>query len=304
MRWTVEDIPSQQGRIALVTGANIGLGLETVRALASKGCTVLMACRSRSKAQQARAALLDEGLTGLDLLDLDLADLDSVDSAANTVRERYGQLDLLINNAGVMAPPYQRSRQGHELQFAVNHLGHMALTQALLPLLKDGSRVVTVSSGVQFFGKIRWNDLSWQEGYSRFGAYSQSKLANVMFAFELDARLKQSNSSVQSLAAHPGMAKTNLQRSNLTPTSNWSERLAVRVMDPLHQSAAMGALPQLHAATAPTAKGGEQYGPDQLGGLRGHPTLSRVASAALDTEERQRLWTISENLISGTAAVG
>ena len=303
MRWTFDDIPSQAGRIALVTGANIGLGLETVRALASKGATVLMACRSRGRAEQARDSLLEEGLTGLDLLDLDLADLNSVASAADVVRERYGQLDLLINNAGVMAPPYTRSAQGHELQFAVNHLGHMALTTALLPLLRENGRVVTVTSGMQHFGKIRWHDLAWQERYDRFGAYSQSKLANVMFALELDVRLRESNSSVQSLAAHPGMARTNLQRSNLTPNSPWVERLALRVMDPLLQSAAMGALPQLHAATAPVAKGGEHYGPDQLGGLRGHPTLSRVAPAAVDPDARRQLWSVCEDLISGSTTV-
>ena len=297
MGWTVADIPSQEGRIALVTGANIGLGLETVRALAMKGATVLMACRSRSKAEAARSTLLEEGLTGLDLIDLDLADLDSVTMAADTVRQRYGQLDMLINNAGVMAPPYQRSRQGHELQFAVNHLGHMALTQELLPLLKQNGRVVTVTSGAQYFGRIRWHDLAWRETYSRFGAYSQSKLANVMFALELDARLKRSGSGISSMAAHPGMARTNLQRSNLTAESNQLEHLAVKLFDPLLQSASMGALPQLHAATASSAASGDHFGPDRLGGLRGHPTRCRVAPAALDSNQRERLWSVSEELI-------
>ena len=297
MGWTVDDIPSQEGRIALVTGANIGLGFETVRALATKGATVLMACRSRSKAEAARSTLLEQGLTGLDLIDLDLADLDDVASAADLVKRRYGQLDLLINNAGVMAPPYQRSRQGHELQFAVNHLGHMALTQALLPLLNQNGRVVTVTSGAQYFGRIRWHDLAWQERYDRFGAYSQSKLANVMFALELDARLKRSGSGISSVAAHPGMARTNLQRSNLTAKSNQLEHLAVKLFDPLLQSASMGALPQLHAATANSAASGDHFGPDRLGGLRGHPTRCRVAPAARDSSQRQRLWSVSEELI-------
>lgn len=304
MGWTVDDIPSQEGRIALVTGANIGLGLESVRALAAKGATVLMGCRSRSKAEAARSSLLEEGLTGLDLLDLDLADLNSVATAAETVQQRYGQLDLLINNAGVMAPPYQRSRQGHELQFAVNHLGHMALTQALLPLIRQNGRVVTVTSGAQYFGRIRWHDLAWQERYDRFGAYSQSKLANVMFALELDARLQQSGRGISSLAAHPGMARTNLQRSNLTPQSNQLEHLAVKLFDPLLQSAAMGALPQLHAATASSASSGDHYGPDQLGGLRGHPTRCRVAPAALDPKQRQRLWSVSEELLEAGRGLG
>ena len=303
MGWTAADIPSQEGRIALVTGANIGLGFETVRALAARGATVLMACRSRSKAEKARSALLEEGLTGLDLIDLDLADLDAVVSAAETVQQRYGQLDLLINNAGVMAPPYQRSRQGHELQFAVNHLGHMALTQALLPLMKRDARVVTVTSGAQYFGRIRWNDLSWQERYDRFGAYSQSKLANVMFALELDARLKRSGSGISSLAAHPGMARTNLQRSNLTAESNQLEHLAVKLFDPLLQSASMGALPQLHAATASSVAGGEHFGPDRLGGLRGYPTRCRVAPAARDPQQRQRLWSVSEDLIQAGSGI-
>lgn len=302
MGWTTDAIPSLDGRLALVTGANIGLGLETVRALASKGATVVMACRSSSKANAARSKLLDEGLNGLDLVDLDLADLDSVDAAAEVVRQRYGQLDLLVNNAGVMAPPYRRSRQGHELQFAVNHLGHMALTLSLLPLLQKrcGARVVTVTSGAQYFGRIRWDDLAWEQRYDRFGAYSQSKLANVMFALELDDRMRKQGKDVLSLAAHPGMARTNLQRSNLTEQSSRLEHFAVRALDPLLQSAAMGALPQLHAATANTAQGGEHYGPDQLGGLRGYPRRCRVAAAALDPDERQRLWQVSESLINRT----
>lgn len=303
MEWSADDIPSQEGRIALVTGANIGLGLETVRALASKGATVLMACRSRARAEAARATLLEDGLDNLELLDLDLADLRSVSTAADTVKRRYGALDLLINNAGVMAPPYKKSRQGHELQFAVNHLGHMALTEAVLPILRDNARVVTVTSGAQYFGRIRWQDLAWEQRYDRFGAYSQSKLANVMFALELDARLQREHRSVRSLAAHPGMARTNLQRSNLTPTSNRWERLAVGLMDPMLQSASMGALPQLHAATAATAAGGEHYGPNRFGGLRGHPTRCRVAPAALDSSQRQQLWDISTALIRTSETV-
>ena len=172
MGWTVDDIPSQEGRIAVVTGANIGLGLETTRALAQKGATVVMACRSRSRGEAARRQLLDEGLTGLDLLEMDLADLRSVDRAIDVLKTQYGHLDLLINNAGVMAPPRQLSPQGHELQFAVNHLGHMALTQGLLPLMaaQTDARVVTVTSGAQYFGTIRWDDLRWAQGHNRYGA--------------------------------------------------------------------------------------------------------------------------------------
>ena len=304
MGWRAEDIPSQDGRIALVTGANIGLGLETVRALAQRGATVLMACRSRRKGESARMGLIKEGLNGLDLLDLDLADLNSVATAAETVKSRYGQLDLLINNAGVMAPPRQTSAQGHELQFAVNHLGHMALTTQLLPLLEaqPEARVVTVTSGVQYFGQIRWDDPNWQESYNRYGAYSQSKLANVMFALELNARLVADESPVRSLAAHPGMAQTNLQPTAVLSGGSRTEAIVYRLMQPLFQSAAMGALPQLHAATAPTASGGEHYGPGQLGGMRGAPGRCRVAGAALDPDQRQRLWTMSEALINTSAA--
>ena len=194
MGWSAADIPNQQGRVALITGANSGLGLETARALKLCGATVVLACRSPRKAELAKQNLLQDRDGGaVDLLDLDLADLTSVERAAATVGERYGCLDLLINNAGVMAPPRRSTAQGHELQFGVNHLGHMALTQALLPLMQNrpDPRVVTVTSGAQYFGKIRWDDPSWSKGYDRYGAYGQSKLANVMFALELDARLRE-----------------------------------------------------------------------------------------------------------------
>ena len=301
MAWTADAIPSQEGRVALVTGANSGLGLATARALSASGATVVMACRSRRKGETARSQLLEAGLTGLDLLELDLADLNSVGRAASEVGDRYGHLDLLFNNAGVMAPPRTLTNQGHELQFGVNHLGHMALTLQLLPLMqaRNDTRVVTVTSGAQYFGRIRWDDPSWEEGYDRYGAYSQSKLANVMFALELDARLREKGSPIRSLAAHPGLARTDLQPTAIATGGNRMEALAYRLMDPLFQSATMGALPQLHAATAETAQGGEHYGPDQLGGMRGHPTRCRIAPAALDREQRQRLWQLSEQLAGG-----
>ena len=299
MAWTADDIPSQEGRLALVTGANSGLGLATIKALASRQATVILACRSNRKAQAAQQQLHDQGLSGLELLELDLADLSSVQRAAESVRDRHGRLDLLINNAGVMAPPRRTTVQGHELQFGVNHLGHQALTQALLPLMENrpDARVVTVTSGAQYFGQIQWNDPNWEQRYERYGAYGQSKLANVMFALKLDARLRQRKSTIRSLAAHPGLARTQLQPTAIASGGNRVEALAYRLMDPLFQSAAMGALPQLHAATAPSAQGGEHYGPNQLGGFRGPPCRCRVAPAANNPVERERLWNLSEQLI-------
>ena len=299
MGWTLKDIPDQTGRVALVTGANSGLGLETSRALLEKGATVLMACRSQRKSEEARRDLLGQGTAGVDLLDLDLSDLNNVERCANVVKERYGRLDLLLNNAGLMAPPRRLSVQGFEMQFAVNHLGHMALTQRLLPLMegREDARVVTVTSGAQYFGKMQWSDLQGERRYDRWKAYSQSKLANVMFALELNHRLHKQNSTVISLAAHPGLARTNLQPVSVAATGAWQESLAYRLMDPLFQSAAMGALPQLHAATASSAKGGEHFGPGGFASMRGMPTRQPVARPARDAEQRERLWRISDDMI-------
>ncbi len=304
--WTANAIPDQTGRVALVTGANSGLGLETARALAAKGATVVMGCRSPRKAQEARAQLLSE-LTrhpqreahgALDLLSIDLADLASVRSAAATLAERYGRLDLLINNAGVRGPPRTLTRDGFELQFGTNHLGPFALTYLLLPLLRsqEGARVVFVTSGAQYFGRVAFDDLQGERSYDRWRAYSQSKLANVMTALELQARLQAEGSSVLALAAHPGLARTNLQPASVAMTGSRWEALAYRLMDPLFQSAAMGALPQLFAATAPEAQPGGHYGPNQWGGMRGYPKAVRIAPEALDGERRRRLWRISEEL--------
>jgi len=326
-------MPDLSGRLALVTGASSGLGLETCRALAAHGATVVMACRSRQRGEAARQALLTPAAGGsaelgsgqpgsgtaaddasrfaasaaadtapawgaLDLLDLDLADLTSVRSAAAEVAERYGRLDLLINNAGVMAPPRTLSRDGFELQFATNHLGHFVLTLQLLPLLRQSpaARVVHVTSGAQYFGRIAFDDLQGERQYDRWRAYSQSKLANVMTAVELQHRLQAEGSGVLSLAAHPGLARTNLQPASVAMNGSQIEAFAYRLMDPLFQSAAMGALPQLYAATAPEATPAGHYGPDQLGGMKGYPTPVRLAPAARDGAQRERLWRVSEVL--------
>ena len=299
MAWTCNDIPDQQGRTALITGANSGLGLESARALNARGARVLLACRSLAKAEAACQELAGASQGELVPLELDLADLNSVRAAAARVAERWSALDLLINNAGVMAPPRVLSAQGFELQFAVNHLGHFALTQALLPLLRPGGRVVHVSSGASYFGRIAFNDLQGEQRYDAWAAYAQSKLANVMTALELQRRLDAQGAEVLSIAAHPGLARTNLQPTSVAARGSRLEGLVYRLMDPLFQSAAMGALPQLFAAIAPDAEAGGFYGPGGLGNLKGYPKACRIAPAALDAEACTQLWSVSEELCSG-----
>ncbi len=301
MVWTVADIPDQGGRLALVTGATSGLGLETARALLRRGATVLLGCRDARRADAARAELLADGDPPgtLAVLPLDLADLGSVAAAARTLADDHGRLDLLINNAGVMALPRQLTRDGFERQFGTNHLGHLALTLLLLPLLRgrSGARVVTVTSGAQYFGRMAFDDLQGERRYDRWRAYGQSKLANVMMALELQRRLAAEGSPLLSLAAHPGVARTNLQVASAAASGNWLEPRLVGLLAPLAQSAAAGALPQLYAATAPAARGGGHYAPDGLGGLRGWPTEAPPAAAALDDDQCRRLWTCSLGLL-------
>jgi protochlorophyllide reductase len=292
-------MPDLIGQIALVTGANSGLGLESARALLANGATVVLACRSLAKAEQARQELVAAGSAGspddrIELLELDLADLQSVARAADQVAARHSRLDVLLNNAGVMAPPRTLTRQGFELQFGVNHLGHFALTQRLLPLLLASAspRVVQVTSGAQYFGQLDFEDLQGERRYDRWKAYGQSKLANVVFAQELQRRYPQ----LRSAAAHPGLARTNLQPTSVAANGSQLERLAYRFMGPLFQSAAQGALPQLFAATAPEAEPGGHYGPSELGGIKGWPKAVPMAKAALDPAQGARLWQVSEEL--------
>ncbi len=296
--WSINSMPSQEGRMAFITGANSGLGFATAKALLNKGATVILGCRTLEKAKAARDQLRNEIDCGkIDLIEIDLADLEKVNKALDRIAVRYKKLDLLINNAGVMAPPKTLSKQGFELQFAVNHLGHMALTLNLLPLLarKPSGRVVTVSSGAQYMGKINWDDLQGEQKYDRWGSYSQSKLANVMFALELSERLKRSGLDIASLSAHPGLARTNLQSSSVSANGSWYEAIAYKLMDPMFQSSLMGSLPQLLAATDLNAKSGEQYGPRF--NFRGYPKLCRVAPQALNADNRKKLWEVSERLI-------
>ena len=299
MAWTCADIPDQSGRTALITGANSGLGLETARALAQRGAYVVLACRSLAKAEAACQELTAEGEGELIPLELNLADLASVRRGAAQVAERCGAIDLLINNAGVMAPPRQLSAQGFELQFAVNHLGHFALTQQLLPVLRPGARVVHVSSGASYFGRIAFEDLQGEQRYDAWAAYAQSKLANVMTALELQRRLNAQGAEVLAIAAHPGLARTNLQPSSVAARGSRVEALAYRLMDPLFQTAAMGALPQLYAATAPNAEPGGFYGPGGLGNLKGYPKACRLAPAARDAAACEQLWAMSAELCQG-----
>ncbi|WP_051852761.1 oxidoreductase [Streptomyces aureocirculatus] len=302
--WNTGHIPDQTGRVCVVTGANSGLGLATTRALAHRGAHVVLAVRDEAKGRSAVASLTaerprarpDDRLDDrLEVRRLDLADLDSVRAFAAGVRADHSRLDVLVNNAGVMAPPRTLSPQGHELQFAANHLGHFALTGLLLGLLPDGadSRVVTVTSVNHRQARLSFDDLSGGRTYRPMAFYNQSKLANAVFGHELHRRLAAAGSGIRSVLAHPGYTATRLQTSSPT---GLPKLLFGRLLKPLAQRPAQGALPQLYAATAPEATGGDLFGPDGTAELRGAPERVALAPRATDPETARRLWELSEEL--------
>jgi NAD(P)-dependent dehydrogenase (short-subunit alcohol dehydrogenase family) len=290
--WTAADVPDQSGRTAIVTGANTGLGYEIAAVLAARGARVVLAVRDLGKGEDARsriAAAIPGAEVGLQRLDL--SSLASVRAAAGELRTRYDGIDLLINNAGVMFPPRQATKDGFELQFGTNHLGPFALTGLLLDrmLPVPGSRVVTVSSyGHRLGAAIHFDDLNWQRRYSGNGAYAQSKLANLLFTYELQRRLAAVGGATVAVAAHPGNSDTDLQRH--------LPRLVAPLVSTLSQPAAMGALPMLRAATDPGVSGGHFYGPSGFLRLSGHPELERSSKRSYDGALRRRLWTVSEDL--------
>ncbi|HEY3867036.1 MAG TPA: oxidoreductase [Actinocrinis sp.] len=305
-QWTQADIPDQFGRTAVVTGASSGLGLDTARILASRGAGVVLACRDAAKARDALAGAAAaskqaDAAAGRPAREeavfsvaLDLADLGSVRAAADEILKRCPRIDLLINNAGVMDTPYGTTRDGFELQLGTNHLGHHALTGLLLDRMLEspGSRVVTVSSLNHRQGVIDFDDLGFEHGYRPGAAYCRSKLANLMFTYELQRRLEAAGAQTAALAAHPGLSKTELFR-NLGPVLSVVQRLAISVMG---QSSEMGSLPTLRAAADPAARGGEYYGPGGRSEAHGYPKKVESTPRSHDAEAQQRLWSESERM--------
>ncbi|OHV03849.1 SDR family NAD(P)-dependent oxidoreductase [Mycobacterium talmoniae] len=294
-KWTTIDIPDQSGRVAVITGANTGLGYETAAALAARGAYVVLAVRDLDKGKDA-AELIAKRNPGaeLSLQELDLTSLESIRAAADQLRSDHDRIDLLINNAGVMWTPKSTTADGFELQFGTNHLGHFAFTGLLLDRLLPvaGSRVVTVSSiGHRIRADIHFDDLQWQRRYSRVGAYGQSKLANLLFTYELQRRLAARGTTIAT-AAHPGGSRTELTRNlpaRLAPAFDLFEsRIA--------QDAATGALPTLRAATDPGVRGGQYFGPDGFAEMRGFPKVVASSRRSHDAERQRRLWAVSEEL--------
>jgi len=300
-KWTTANIPDQTGRTAVITGANTGLGYETAAALAAKGANVVLAVRNLDKGKEA-VRRIEESTPGaqVTLQQLDLTSLDSINAAAGELRDQHDTIDLLINNAGVMWTPKSTTKDGFELQFGTNHLGHFAFTGLLLDRLLpvEGSRVVTVSSmGHRIRAAIHFDDLQWERSYSRVGAYGQAKLANLLFTYELQRRLIGTNTIA--VAAHPGGSRSELTRNLPQPVS-----VAMRVVEPIFQAAATGALPTLRAATDPSVLGGQYYGPDGFAEQRGYPKVVASSDQSHDVDSQNRLWTVSEELTSVVFPVG
>jgi NAD(P)-dependent dehydrogenase (short-subunit alcohol dehydrogenase family) len=298
-RWTAADVPDQSGRTAVVTGASGGLGLETAEVLAGRGAAVVLACRDLGKAERA-AQRIRQHASGADVrvVHLDLASLASVRAAAGEIRAACPSLDLLINNAAVMAVPYQRTEDGFELTLATNHLGHFALTGLVLDRLLDtpGSRVVTVSSIGHRPGVIDFGNLQLTTGYKPWPAYYRSKLANLLFTYELQRRLAAAGAGPSALAAHPGNARTDLWRnSSRLDQTLYQDRMRMLTFW-FAQSAQMGALATLRAATDPAARGGEYYGPPGRLQFTGHPVRVTSSARSHDAADAARLWAISEEL--------
>jgi NAD(P)-dependent dehydrogenase (short-subunit alcohol dehydrogenase family) len=296
VKWTAAQIPDQSGRLAVVTGANSGLGLATARELGRVGARTVLACRDVARGEQARREIEERAPnTEVDLLELDLASLDSVRAFSERLHSEYDGVDLLVNNAGVMATPRRHTADGFELQFGTNHLGHFALTGLVIDMLqgRDDARVVTVSSNAHRYGRIAFDNLGGERRYFRWRAYGQSKLANLLFALELDRQLRAAGSAIKSVAAHPGYAATNLQH---TGPPGIDELLMLVSNKVVAQSDEMGALPILYAATEPGIEGGTYVGPDGIAEQRGHPTTVSPNAAARDEETARRLWEVSEEM--------
>ena len=303
--WTAQDVGDQSGRVVVVTGANSGLGLETARVLAAHGATVVLAGRDPGRIAAAAEEIRTQTAAAAETVELDLASLESVRTAAADLTSRFPKLDLLINNAGVMFSPHGLTKDGYELQFGTNHLGHFALTGLLMPslLAAPGSRVVTLSSNGHRAGRMNFADLQSARHYNRYTAYSKSKLANLLFTYELQRRLAAAKTHTIALAAHPGTARTELTR-HMSALSNaaMSSRFAT-VNSFWVQDAKMGALPTLRAATDPDAIGGTYYGPDGFMQLTGYPVVVTSSTRSQSKQDQRRLWVESEQLTGITYPV-
>lgn len=296
--WNINNMPDQTGKIVVVTGANSGLGYESAQALIRKGAHVVIACRNQAKAAAAQEQLaVCAPDVSLDNIPLDLSSLDSVRAFVERFSGRYDRLDILMNNAGVMAPPRAETADGFELQFGTNHLGHFALTGLLMPALlaTPGSRVVTVSSWAAYFGLMSFGDLQAKRSYQRYAVYCNSKLANMLYAFELQRRLAGATAGAISVAAQPGLAHTSLQSNTVDASGSRLEGGVYGVaMGVFSQSAEAGAWPQLYAATMPDVRGGDFWGPQFA--IRGAPRKQVVPPQAKSKAAAARLWAVSEEL--------
>ncbi len=304
--WSEADIPDQTGRVAVVTGANAGLGIETARQLAAAGATVVMACRSPERAAAAHDDIASS-VPGarLELQSLNLASLASVRAAATEIKDRHDRIDLLINNAGVMYTDRELTAEGFELQFGTNHLGHFALTGLLLDRMIDveGSRVITVASNGHWAPfALDLDDIRAEDRYNRFVAYSRSKLANLLFAYGLHRRLVAGGAETASLAAHPGGSDTELARH--FPGADFVDKRLRFLVPYFAQPAARGALPSLRAATDPFATGGQYFGPDGLAEMQGYPIVVRSSRRSQDPALQDDLWALSEQLTDVTLPLG
>ena len=294
MQWTIDKTATQQGRLAVVTGANIGLGYETAAALAARDCELVLACRNMTKAETARSAILAQHPTAkVTCMPLDLSSLKSVRAFAAEFTARFDSIDLLINNAGIMMPPYELSEDGFESQFAANYLGHFALTGLLLPLVTKTakSRIVSLSSMAHRWGGIRFDDPNFKNGYNKREAYGQSKLACLMFAYELQRRLAKQGTSTISVAAHPGVAYTNLSQHLPAVVNIFSPLMGV-----FFNNATDGALPTLYAALGEDIRGGDYCGPKDMREMRGAPVKVGSNRASRDETAAAKLWTMSEEM--------
>ncbi len=304
MSWTEANIPDLAGKTIVVTGANSGLGLETTCLLAGRGAHVVMACRTEAKADAAMKEVRSEHPeASVEFMPLDLADLASVRAFAASFQDAHAKLDVLINNAGVMALPRTETADGFEMQIGTNHFGHFALTGALLPLLltTPAARVVSVSSLMHKVGSMRFEDLHGKRNYDKWRAYSQSKLANLLFCYELDRRLRNADADVRSVAAHPGYSSTNLQ--GVGPRlsgSKLAERFYAFTNRLVAQSARMGAMPSVFAAVGEPVGGGELFGPQGLGQIHGYPVRVESSRASHEEVAAQRLWTMSADATGET----